>query len=277
MSCRPPAVVALTAALWCAGVLVHPADRAGATAHPAGAQQAGRPRADAPHPGHAGDAITPTARKLNELFGGNSAAAEKGFESEDRAIFRKRFEVLDALQLRPGMHVADVGAGSGFFTRLMAERVGPRGTAYGVEVSGLLVAHIERTARAHGLTNVKAVLGSPASPNLPPASVDLVLVADAYHHFEYPREMLRGIKDALRPDGVLWLIDFDRIPGVSHPFILQDVRADRATFVREFADAGFELAGEARIFTDEYVLKFRHRGAPAAPAGARPSGPAGKR
>jgi predicted methyltransferase len=216
---------------------------------PARAQQAG----------HAEGGITPMARKLNQLFGGDSVAAEKGFESEDRAIFRKRVEVLDALRLKPGMQVADVGAGSGFFTRLMAERVGPTGAAYGVEISGLLVSHIERTARAQGLRNVRAVLGTPASPNLPTQSVDLVLVADSYHHFEYPRQMLKGIKDALRPQGVLWLIDFDRIEGVSHPFILQDVRAGKQTFIREFSEAGFELADEVKIFDDEYVLKFRHR------------------
>lgn len=227
----------------------------GAISGPSLAQQAG----------HAEHEITPMARKLNQLFGGDSVAAEKGFESEDRAIYHKRFEVLDALRLKSGMHVADVGAGSGFFTRLMAERVGPAGTAYGVEISGLLVSHIERTAKAQGLHNVKAVLGTPASPNLPPHSLDLVLVADSYHHFEYPRAMLKGIKDALRPDGVLWLIDFDRVEGVSHPFILQDVRAGKQTFIREFADAGFELAGEVSIFDDEYVLKFRH--GPAAAAG----------
>ena len=220
----------------------------------------------APPAGAGGESITPMARKLNQLFGGDSTAAEKGFESEDRAIFHKRFEVLDALQLKPGMRVADVGAGSGFFTRLMAERIGPTGIAYAVEVSGLLVAHIERTARAQGLGNVKAILGAPDSPNLPPGSVDLVLVADAYHHFEFPREMLRGIRAALRPGGVVWLIDFDRIPGVSHPFILQDVRADRATFIREFAAAGFVLAGESKIFDDEYVLRFRV-GAPAGGGG----------
>lgn len=230
---------------WCAAVAV----LLGAVQRPALAQQSG----------HAERDITPMARKLNQLFGGDSVAAEKGFESEDRAIYHKRFEVLDALHLKPGMHVADIGAGSGFFTRLMAERVGPAGTAYGVEISGLLVSHIERTARAQGLRNVKAVLGTPASPNLPPHSVDLVLVADSYHHFEYPREMLKGIKDALRPDGVLWLIDFDRVEGVSHPFILQDVRAGKQTFIREFAEAGFELADEVTIFDDEYVLKFRHR------------------
>jgi predicted methyltransferase len=222
----------------------------------------------AQHRGHAGDDITPMARRLNQLFGGDSVAAEKGFESEDRAIYHKRLEVLDALGLRPGMQVADIGAGSGFFTRLMAERIGPSGIAYGVEISGLLVSHIERTARAQGLRNVKAVLGTPASPNLTPQSVDLVLVADSYHHFEYPREMLKGIKDALRPDGALWLIDFDRIEGVSHPFILQDVRAGRQTFIREFAAAGFELVHEAKIFDDEYVLRFRHRKATGAAVGS---------
>lgn len=207
------------------------------------------------HPGQ----ITPVAKKLNEVFGGDAAAAANGFESPGRALFDKRFEVVDLLALKPGIDVADVGAGSGLFTRLFADRVGPGGTAYGVEISRQLVEYIARTSASQGLHNVKAVLGAPDSPRLAERSVDVVFVADSYHHFEYPREMLTGIKRALRPGGVFWLIDWERIEGVSHPFILDMVRAGKSTFVSEITAAGFELVREVKLFDDEYVLQFRSR------------------
>ncbi|MQA30135.1 MAG: methyltransferase domain-containing protein [Luteitalea sp.] len=203
--------------------------------------------------------ITPTAKKMNEDFGANSTSTAEGLESEGRALFDRRFDVLDVLALKPGRDVADIGAGSGLFTRLIAERVGPKGTVYGVEISASLVNHIATTAAAMGLGNVKAVLGTPTSPRLGERSVDLAFVADSYHHFEHPREMLNEIKRALRPDGVLLIIDWERIEGVSHPFILDMVRAGKGTVTDEINDAGFELVQEVRLFDDEYVLKFRHR------------------
>jgi predicted methyltransferase len=207
------------------------------------------------HPGQ----ITPTAKKMNQAFGADSAGTAEGLESEGRALFDRRFDVLDMIGLKPGWDVADIGAGSGLFTRLMAERVGPTGTVYGVEISAKLVDHIARTAETAGLRNVKAVLGTPTSPNLAAGSVDLVFVADSYHHFEYPREMLSEIKRALRPDGVLLIIDWERIEGVSHPFILDMVRAGKGTVVDEIKNAGFDLVEEVPMFDDEYVLKFRLR------------------
>lgn len=205
------------------------------------------------HPGQ----ITPVAKKLNEVFGGDAAAAAKGLESPGRALFDKRFEVVDLLDLKPGMTIADVGAGSGLFTRLFAQRVGPTGTAYGVEISKDLVDYIAKTSANQGLRNVKAILGTPDSPKLADGSVDIVFVADSYHHFEYPREMLSGIKRALRPGGVFWLIDWERIEGVSHPFILDMVRAGKGTFIEEITAEGFELVKEVRMFDDEYVLEFK--------------------
>jgi SAM-dependent methyltransferase len=208
---------------------------------------------------HTPQEITPTAKKMNQIFGADSAGTAKGLESEGRALFDKRLEVIAGLHLKPGMHVADVGAGSGLFTRLIAERVGPVGTVYGVEISPSLVEHIAKTSLAMGLGNVKAILGAPNTPNLPAGSVDLVLVADSYHHFQYPREMLQGIRQALRPGGAFWLIDWERIEGVSHPFILDMVRAGKGTFTDEIRNAGFDLVQEVRVFDDEYVLEFKRR------------------
>jgi ubiquinone/menaquinone biosynthesis C-methylase UbiE len=208
---------------------------------------------------HQHGTITPTARKLNERFDADARHWATQFESPGRTIFDRRLEIVDLLALRPGMEVADVGAGSGLFSRLIAQRVGPAGTVYAVEISASLLDHITNTARTMGLENVKAVLGEPKSPRLPEQSVDVVFIADSYHHFEHPREMLQGIKKALRPGGFFLLIDFNRIEGVSHPFLLEMVRAGKETFTNEITSAGFELVEEIDMFEDEYVLRFKHR------------------
>ena len=208
---------------------------------------------------HQHEQITPTAKKLNERFDAEGKYWAEQFESPGRAIFDKRFEIVDLLGLKPGMDVADIGAGSGLFSRLIAQGVGPTGTVYAVEISSSLVDHIAKTARTMGLQNVKVILGDPRSPKLAEHSVDIVFIADSYHHFEHPQEMLREIKKALRPDGFFLLIDFERIEGVSHPFVLEMVRAGKETFTNEIRSAGFELVQEVPMFTDEYVLKFKHK------------------
>jgi ubiquinone/menaquinone biosynthesis C-methylase UbiE len=204
--------------------------------------------------------ITPTARELNKSFDADVAQWADRFEHEGRAIFDKRAEILAALELKPGMHVADIGAGTGLISRLIAEQVGPTGMVYAVDVAKNMVDHIARTAAEQKLANLKAVLGDPRSPNLAPASVDVICIIDAYHHFEYPKEMLAEIKKALRPDGTLLLIDFKRVQGVSRPYILNMVRAGEGTFTDEFIDAGFQVVERrADMFPENYLLKFRHR------------------
>ena len=213
--------------------------------------------------------ITPTARELNKSFDADLKQWTDRFEHEGRAIYDKRYEILDALSLKPGLAVADIGAGSGLISRLIAQRVGSEGTVYAVDIARNMVDYIARTSKEQGLTNIKAVLGDPKSPKLAPASVDRICIIDAYHHFEYPAEMLAEIKKALRPDGMLVLIDFKRIEGVSRDYILKMVRAGQGTFTDEFQNAGFELV-ERRddMFPENYLLKFQHRkAAPKPPTG----------
>jgi cyclopropane fatty-acyl-phospholipid synthase-like methyltransferase len=213
--------------------------------------------------------ITDTARELNRSFDADIQQWTERFEHEGRAIYDRRYEILDELALRPGMAVADIGAGSGLISRLIAQRVGPQGTVYAVDIAKNMVDHIAKTAAEQGLPQVKAVLGDPKSPKLAPGSVDRICIIDAYHHFEYPREMLAEIKKALRPDGMLLLVDFKRIDGVSRPYILKMVRAGQGTFTDEFQNAGFELVERnEEMFPENYLLKFRHRKpAPPAPTG----------
>jgi ubiquinone/menaquinone biosynthesis C-methylase UbiE len=201
--------------------------------------------------------ITPKAKELNKDFDADASQWIDRFEHEGRAIYDKRYEILDAMHLKPGMTVADIGAGSGLIARLMAQRVAP-GTVYAVDISKNMIDHIEKTAR--DIQNLKAVLGDPHTPKLEPNSLDLVSIIDSYHHFEYPQDMLREINKAIRPEGVLVLIDFKRIDGVSKDYILKMVRAGEGTFTDEFQNAGFELIERRdEMFEDNYLLRFRHR------------------
>jgi ubiquinone/menaquinone biosynthesis C-methylase UbiE len=204
--------------------------------------------------------ITPTARELNKSFDADMAQWAERFEHEGRAVYDKRVEILEQMGLKPGMNVADIGAGSGLISRLIAEKVAPGGTVYAVDIAKNMIDHIAQTAAEQKITNLKPVLGDPKSPKLAPASVDLVCIIDSYHHFEFPAEMLGDIKKALRPDGMLVLIDFKRIEGVSSNYILQMVRAGEGTFTDEFLNAGFELVDRRDdMFPDNYLLKFKLR------------------
>jgi ubiquinone/menaquinone biosynthesis C-methylase UbiE len=210
--------------------------------------------------------ITPTAKELNKAFDAEASQWTARFEHEGRAIYDKRYEVLDEMHLKPGMNVADIGAGSGLFARLMAQRVAPRGMVYAVDISKNMIDHITNIAEQEKIANLKAVLGDPHSPRLEPHTLDLVCIIDAYHHFEFPQDMLREIVKALRPDGTLVLVDFKRIDGVSKEYILKMVRAGEGTFTDEFQNAGFTLV-ERRddMFDDNYLLRFRLRGSAASP------------
>jgi ubiquinone/menaquinone biosynthesis C-methylase UbiE len=218
-------------------------------------------------PSAAQQTITPTARELNKAFDADASQWTARFEHEGRAIYDKRYEILDAMHLKPGMNAADIGAGSGLIARLMAQRVAPGGTVYAVDIAKNMIEYISKMAAQEKIANLKAVLGDPRSPRLEPRTLDLVCIIDSYHHFEFPQDMLREIAKALRPDGTLVLIDFKRVEGVSKEYILKMVRAGEGTFTDEFQNAGFELI-ERRddMFDDNYLLRFRLRGTRAKPA-----------
>lgn len=205
--------------------------------------------------------LPPVARQLNESFADPGANWAELLERDGREIAENRYAIVDQLRLVPGLAVADVGAGSGLLSRIIAQRVGPEGTVYSVDIAETLVEHIRETAREQGLTNIQPILGDARDPHLEPNSVDRVLVVDTYHHFEYPQDMLGHIRSALRPDGFFLLVEPERIEGVSPPMVLNMVRAGKGTFTDEVIDAGFELVEEIDLgMQGQYVLKFRHRG-----------------
>jgi ubiquinone/menaquinone biosynthesis C-methylase UbiE len=198
---------------------------------------AGRSQTPAPTAAPKAKKVDP---KINEPFRKpNVREYIKKFEAEDRENYARRHEIVAALELKPGMAVADLGAGTGFFTRLFAERVGPSGKVYALEIAPEFLEHIAAGARKRGETQVRTVLASQDSVNLPSESVDLVFLSDVYHHLERPETVLASIRRALRPGGRLVVIDFDRVEGKSSAFVLKHVRAGKEVFQKEIEEAGF--------------------------------------
>jgi ubiquinone/menaquinone biosynthesis C-methylase UbiE len=180
-------------------------------------------------------------------------------EREERAIYRYRHAVVAALGLEPGMEVADVGSGSGFFSRLIAKEVGQDGKVYAVDIARESLDHVQKTAQEEGIANIETVLGEHKTTNLAADSVDLVFVCDTYHHFEYPIYMMASIKRTLRDDGRLVVLDFERVKGVTADFYFEHVRAGKGTFMDEIRDAGFDLVKEIPLMKDQYYLVFKER------------------
>jgi ubiquinone/menaquinone biosynthesis C-methylase UbiE len=155
------------------------------------------------------------------------------------------------------MEIADVGAGTGLFTRLFAPAVGPEGRVFAVDIAEKFVKHVEDTARAASLTNVVGVVCRPDSVNLPSESIDLAYICDTYHHFEFPHKTMQSIHRALRPGGQVVLIDFRRIEGQSSDWILGHVRAGQEVFTSEIVAAGFRQIEEQPDLLDEsYFIRF---------------------
>lgn len=180
------------------------------------------------------------------------------FEGESREVYVEREAIADALDLSAGDRIADIGAGTGFFTALFAERVDSDGRVYAVEVSPKFLEHLRARAAGEGMENVRVVEGTQNSVELPPDSVDIAFVCDVYHHFESPDDSLASLRRAIRPGGSLVIIEFERIPGESPDWLLEHVRAGREVFTAEIQAAGFTLVEEIELdgLKDNYILRF---------------------
>jgi predicted methyltransferase len=184
---------------------------------------------------------------------------KSGLEHDGREVYDLRAQIVDAVGLRPGMTVADIGAGTGLFARLFARRVGPEGRVYATDVSRWAVFKASVLARAEGLRNLKAMVTDDTQTGVPAESLDVVFLCDAYHHFAKPWSMLQSIHRSLKPGGRLVLVDYDRVPGKSPEWILEHVpaRFDKANVLKDFHDAGFRLREEETFLSQNYLLVFQ--------------------
>ena len=146
-----------------------------------------------------------TGRRIAGVMGVGGA---DWLERPEREIEEQPDKALNALGLKPGMTVADIGAGTGYMSLRMARRVGPGGKVYANDLQPEMLRMLrENAAQAH-LTNVETVLGTETDPKLPKGQIDLVLLVDVYHEFSQPQEMVRKIRESLKPDGRLVLLEY---------------------------------------------------------------------
>src|SRR5262249_6392196 len=117
-------------------------------------------------------------------------------------------QALALIGIRPGMAVADIGAGSGYMTTRLAALVGPSGKVFATDIQPQMLRIIQQKAQAEHLTNIDLILGTDTNANLPAGSVDLALLVDVYHEFWHPQEMLRSIRRSLKDDGQLVFVEY---------------------------------------------------------------------
>ncbi len=181
------------------------------------------------------------------------------FEGESREIARAVGAIAAFCGLQPGIAIADVGAGTGLFEPLFDQAVGEFGKVYAVDLSDAFLGHLAARDAAEGWQRVEIVACTERSVELPARSVDVVFLCDTYHHFEYPQNTLASIRSALKPGGMLVIVDFERVEGVSSEWLLEHVRAGKEVFRAEIEEAGFRFLDEPKVpgLEENYLLRFR--------------------
>ncbi|MCX6911176.1 MAG: methyltransferase domain-containing protein [Verrucomicrobia bacterium] len=179
------------------------------------------------------------------------------YEKAGREAYDRRQDIFKAAAVKPGAVVADIGAGTGLFTMMFAEAVGPKGKVIAVEIEKRLVEHIAKRAKEAGFANVETALCTERSVELPAGSADVVFLCDVYHHFNHAQDSMASIHRALRPGGEVVLVEFKRIPGKTKEWIVKHVRAGQEVFTAEIEAVGFKKVEEKDFMNENYFVRFR--------------------
>ena len=239
----PGLVLAAIAAATCSGFGVASA----AASSPAPAPS------PAPSPGPAPPQRHPHDATARHPFDDIDKWVEK-FDDPKRDEWQKPDEVATALALKPGMIVADIGAGTGYFNRHLAKAVSPGGIVLAIDTEPKMVEHMARRARQEATPGVVPVLALPDEPFLPRRRVDRVLIVDTYHHIDDRLGYFGRMKEALAPGGRVAIIDFHKRPlPVGPP---PEHKLAREFVVEEMAQAGWRLADEKTFLPYQYFLLF---------------------
>lgn len=137
-----------------------------------------------------------------------SAAGADWLDRGERESEENPAKALTMLEIQPGMTVCDLGAGSGYYTVRLSRLVGPAGKVYAVDIQQRMLDLLDLRLKRQGIGNVITVRGGEQNPNLPPNSQDLILLVDVYHEFAHPQQMLRRMREALKDNGRLVLLEY---------------------------------------------------------------------
>lgn len=202
----------------------------------------------------------PEARPALTEYQGRTIAQTMHWQGAGWLIRHKRdreeatLQMRAELNLKPGMTVCDMGSGNGYHTLPMAEAVGKDGKVFAVEVQPEMIEMLHKRAQEKGITNITSIIGEPHDPKLPPASCDMILLVDVYHEFSHPEPMLAGMKKALKPDGVIVLVEF-RAEDDSVP-IKPEHKMSKAQINKELTLNGFKLVREYDDLPWQHMMFF---------------------
>jgi len=171
----------------------------------------------------------------------------------DRDKRQRPHELVAAMAVKPGMTVADLGTGIGYMLPFLSRAVGPSGHVIAQDIFPDFLEQAKRKAEGEKLGNVSFVQGTDRDPKLPERSADVVLALDAYHHFDYPAEMLAGIARSLRDGGRFVVVDFYKSK-FDNP---EHIRLEEPDVIKEIEANGFRLAERRTHADQQYVLVFK--------------------
>jgi len=198
----------------------------------------------------AGPAAAQSPHSHQHNFGGAEHWA-KVFDDPERDATQKPHEVIQALALKPDAIVADIGAGTGYFSVRFAHFV-PQGRVYGVDIEPDMVKYLAERVQREKLDNVRAIAGAADDPRLP-EKVDLIVMVDVYHHIADRTPYLKKLKDSLKPGGRVAIIDFRMDAPHGPP---KSARLAPELVKTELKGAGYALLQEHRFLPEQYFLVF---------------------
>ena len=178
-------------------------------------------------------------------------------ERPDRAEDQQPDKVVEALNIEPGMVVADIGAGSGYFTRRLAKAVGEKGKVIATDIEQKMLDYNKQELEKLGMVNrAQFILVKPDDPSLPTNSVDLVFLCNAYHHVEHHVDYWAKIKSALKPNGRLAIVDFYHDERSGKLGFSKHHLVPRERVIKNMEQAGFALSKEHTFLSRQYFLEF---------------------
>jgi predicted methyltransferase len=173
-------------------------------------------------------------------------------EGPDREVWQRPDQVMDALRIADGSVVADLGAGSGWFTIRLARRVGPNGKVYAEDIQREMIDAIDRRRKREGLRWVEPILGTALDPRLPAGKVDAVLIVDSYYEMEEPVVLLRNVAKSLKPGGRIGIVNYTKAGfGPGPPM---EERVDPSVVIRDAEAAGLRVVARSDFLPFQYML-----------------------
>jgi ubiquinone/menaquinone biosynthesis C-methylase UbiE len=171
---------------------------------------------------------------------------------------QKPEELVRAMQLQPGMVVADIGTGAGYMLPFLSRAVGAKGRVLAEDIQDDFLAKARAKAGSENLANVSFVKGGETDPMLPESGVDVALALDSYHHYDYPEKMLAGIRKGLKPGGRLVIVEYYKREGaMANGRALEHIRLDAPDVIKEIEANGFHLESQREHIKDsQYMLTF---------------------